>query len=528
MSSKKIFPGDSTNGSSGPPDYVTFKPCAHIQQVLASQARDTVLRNYSLGLKVSLLSSNKEVSYKNLENGTIVDHKKILKLRSKLLKCKSCSNNCGLLFMCLQCSNIGCFKRNHAFNHAKSAGHVFGIESNNGHLYCFRCGDYVSDPKLEEVRIAHINNSNNNVQGLQVYPIETDKKKKALILSDSRAPSLRASRGLRGFVNMGSTCFMSVILQTLIHNPFIRDYYLSGKHLGCDKEPLSCIPCCIDDIFAAFYTMDENKGFGPTALLTAAWKVKRSLAGYTEQDAHEFWQFLLDEMHKADILLLENKTEQNNQKKIENDCPCITHRTFSGELQSSITCSKCRKVTTTIDPMLDLSLEILQQNRKVAGKSLPPIRQMNLLDCLKRFTTPEKLDVLYNCSTCGHKTMVYKQLKIKKLPPVLGIQLKRFEHLSTSAKIETHVTFPLMLNMYDYILHDHDHLDKIETDLTYELFALVCHIGSVNTGHYVCLVKNRDGNWFKFDDSKVTLVSIDEVTSTKAYLLYYIIHDLSS
>ncbi len=32
-----------------------------------------------------------------------------------------------------------------------------------------------------------------------------------------------------------------------------------------------------------------------------------------------------------------------------------------------------------------------------------------------------------------------------------------------------------------------------EDGLIYELFAVICHIGSVNTGHYICMVKSREG-----------------------------------
>jgi ubiquitin carboxyl-terminal hydrolase 22/27/51 len=36
--------------------------------------------------------------------------------------------------------------------------------------------------------------------------------------------------GLRGLINLGNTCFMSCIVQTLVHTPLLRDYFLSGKY----------------------------------------------------------------------------------------------------------------------------------------------------------------------------------------------------------------------------------------------------------------------------------------------------------
>ena len=45
--------------------------------------------------------------------------------------------------------------------------------------------------------------------------------------------------GLRGLINLGNTCFMSCIVQTLVHTPLLRDYFLSGKFsLYCLKVRL--------------------------------------------------------------------------------------------------------------------------------------------------------------------------------------------------------------------------------------------------------------------------------------------------
>ncbi len=56
----------------------------------------------------------------------------------------------------------------------------------------------------------------------------------------------------------------------------------------------------------------------------------------------------------------------------------------------------------------------------------------------------------------------------------------------------------------------------VKDSCVYNLFAVVCHHGHINTGHYTCFTQSRQGEWFKFDDSKVSVASKLEVLSSDA------------
>lgn len=383
---------------------------------------------------------------------------------------------------------------------------------------------------LEEIRYNALKEAGllDRVLGLPYVPLENNKEDIQLMQISTRIPSFKDKLGLRGFVNLGSTCFMSSVLQTILHNPFIRHYYLNGGHSqsNCPKSHTECMSCCLNLIFQDFYTNPTLSAYGLTSFVEAAWKVKRSLAGYSEQDAHEFWQFLVQQIHKSDTAsntpVADKRGSPNTTENVDDNgdnstrCDCIIHRTFSGTLQSTLSCTACGSSRTIEDPMLDISLEIQDKigDEKISLKDLH--------SCLKKYTRIEELDVLYECSQCQKRTKVTKSLRLLRLPPVLSIQLKRFEHIGISSKIDYHINVPPVLDVKNYI--SNLFRDQITT---YELFGIVCHIGNVNTGHYIAYVKIRNEIWLKFDDAIVTRVPESVVKQANGYMLLYCARDFS-
>ena len=55
----------------------------------------------------------------------------------------------------------------------------------------------------------------------------------------------------------------------------------------------------------------------------------------------------------------------------------------------------------------------------------------------------------------------------------------------------------------------------------YDLFAVSQHFGSTGGGHYTAVCKNYDGNWYSYDDSKVSSSSEKEICTNAAYILFY-------
>lgn len=235
----------------------------------------------------------------------------------------------------------------------------------------------------------------------------------------------RAS-GIRGIYNMGATCYMNVILQSFVHNPLLRNFYLGDGHQSGECSYKNCMSCAMDDMFQDFYAQETTTGYSASNILASFWLSKRKayeeLASNKEQDAHEFFQFLTEELHEINGGGRPAESDENSTKasKPENDpgCKCIVHQTFYGKLQSTITCQSCGDVNTSVESFLDLSLGLEGLSKKKSLKALA----LSLQGCLdEEYCRPERCE--YTCNQCGTQE-AKKQLSIKSLPNVLCIQLK--------------------------------------------------------------------------------------------------------
>ena len=75
----------------------------------------------------------------------------------------------------------------------------------------------------------------------------------------------------------------------------------------------------------------------PFKLLHLVWTHARHLAGYEQQDAHEFFIAALDVLHK-------HSGGQTPTITNPEHCGCIVDQAFRGRLQSDVTCQNCQYV----------------------------------------------------------------------------------------------------------------------------------------------------------------------------------------
>lgn len=342
-----------------------------------------------------------------------------------------------------------------------------------------------------------------------------------------------------GLVNFGNTCYCNSVLQALFFCRPFRERVLAYKPLSKRKESLLT---CLADLFGNIASQKKKVGvLAPKKFVARLRKENELFDNYMQQDAHEFLNYLLNTI--ADLLQGERAKEKEKDKHSSTSSvsskssissagmingvstnqngkpePTWVHDIFEGILTNETRCLCCETVSSKDESFLDLSVDV-EQNTSITH-------------CLKGFSSTETLcsEHKYFCETCCSKQEAQKRMKVKKLPKILALHLKRFkymEQLQRYAKLSYRVVFPFELRLFN--TSD----DAINHEKLYDLVAVVIHCGSgPNRGHYITIVKSH-GLWLLFDDDiveKIEAQAIEEFygltseiqkSSESGYILFY-------
>ena len=355
------------------------------------------------------------------------------------------------------------------------------------------------------------------------------------------------------------------------------------------------------------------------------------MSGKGQQDAQEWFMCIVDRLHEGVATYIpstENLSHSTNTANgiptIDKQCVCFFHKVFYGRYNSQITCDTCHTVSSREDEFSSISLDFKKQVKKrkklakeaaakeaaakeaaADGKeegsdaaapatAVPTSKKAKeaaaaaaaaaaqakdlritvptLGDMLRAFTNPEPLSPeQYNCTNCNARRSAQKQTRIRKLPAILCVHVKRFgmKQLGTGnfvpEKYEGKMDFSLTLDMAPYTTrpplrngeaktvnnvnsinsattkgnnkndvkkeqqsqnHQHQHQIDDPGRFVYDLDCVVVHQGEhAQNGHYFAFCR-QDGKWFRFDDEIVSATTTEDVMRQEAYLLFYSLRKL--
>lgn len=329
-----------------------------------------------------------------------------------------------------------------------------------------------------------------------------------------------------GLVNFGNTCYCNSVLQALYFCRGFREKVLQYKQQQKNQKKESLLTC-LADLFYTIATQKKKVGtIAPKKFITRLRKENELFDNYMQQDAHEFLNYLLNTV--ADLLQAEKKAasvkgsvtqgQDNTNAQITKPDPTWVHDIFQGTLTNETRCLNCETVSSKDEDFLDLSVDV-EQNTSITS-------------CLRGFSNTETLcaEHKYYCEVCCSKQEAQKRMRVKKLPQILALHLKRFkymEHLNRYIKVSYRVVFPLELRLFN--TSD----DAFNPERLYDLVAVVVHCGSgPNRGHYISIVKSH-GFWLLFDDDIVDKIDASQIeefyglpsdmqkNSESGYILFY-------
>lgn len=303
-----------------------------------------------------------------------------------------------------------------------------------------------------------------------------------------------------GLTNCGNSCYANAVLQCLAYTRPLTSYLFQGFHSKRCQKKGWCFTCEFEYLIQK--AKEGNSPLSPIGILSKIHKIGSHLGHGREEDAHEFLRCAVDTMQSICL------KEAGVSSPLAEETTLVGY-TFGGYLRSKIKCLRCLGKSERYERMMDLTVEI---DGDIG----------TLEEALGQFTAPEILDKdnKYNCSRCKTYEKARKKLTVLEAPNILTIVLKRFQS-GNFEKLNKSVQFPEVLNMAPYMSGTKD------KSPLYSLYAVVVHLDIMNaafSGHYVCYVKNIQGEWFRTDDSRVEPVELSRVLSERAYMLLYARH----
>ncbi|MCJ1306595.1 Ubiquitin carboxyl-terminal hydrolase 46, partial [Agyrium rufum] len=316
--------------------------------------------------------------------------------------------------------------------------------------------------------------------------------------------------------------------QAVLKGPVLSMNYDNGMAYGMSESLFTSLK----DIFEAVLASQSRIGVvSPAKFLEILRRENEMFRSSMHQDAHEFLNLLLNEVvsnveTEARKIEADKPSESMMDKVLGGIVPNMSnsrtpnstgwvHELFEGTLTSETKCLTCENVSQRDEPFLDLSVDLEQHS--------------SVTSCLRKFSEEEMLCERnkFHCDMCGGLQEAEKRMKVKRLPKILALHLKRFkytEDLQRLQKLFHRVVYPYHLRLFNTTD------DAEDPDRLYELYAVVVHIGGgPYHGHYVAIIKTEDRGWLLFDDEMVEPVDKDYVKNffgerpglACAYVLFY-------
>lgn len=288
----------------------------------------------------------------------------------------------------------------------------------------------------------------------------------------------KANTSYVGLNNQGATCYLNSLLQSYYTTRVFRDLVcqIPTDTLGDKSANNKAVALALQRIFYHLQLSKEPVG---TLELTKSFGWDSSDA-FTQHDVQELNRVLMD---RLELAMKGTKIE----KKL-NDV-------FVGKMKSYIKCVNVPYESSREEEFWDIQLNV--KGFKNLQESFENYIEVEMLDGENKYQAGE----LYGYQDAK------KGVVFESFPPVLHLQLKRFEYdfmEDDLVKIDDLYEFPDKIDLSPY-LDDDLPPDVKNENWNYKLHGVLVHQGSISNGHYYAMIKPEaeSSTWLRFDDDKV-------------------------
>ena len=312
---------------------------------------------------------------------------------------------------------------------------------------------------------------------------------------------------MKGIKNIGNTCYINSILQSLSYNIHLINYL--NKYIiniESDKNEHLCIE--LYKIIKELNRKNDITSIIPKTFLKLLEKLWKQPIDQ-QQDSCDVLQYILDisisYFNNTNFTFnitndnLINLSIQNKISIYKNQLSDFNN-IFYGQKLYIIKCNNCNHINYLFEVFNILNISIENCNNTT------------IIQCLDNYFNPFIAEN-YICDKCQSINVIH-QYFIFEAPKTLTISLKRFNNNLTKLNYNINNLQFISINKYLYNNYN-NHLYT-----TFSLYSIINHYGEYNGGHYISLINNNN-NWFSIDDDNINKVIDDNIITNNNYILFY-------
>jgi len=356
--------------------------------------------------------------------------------KAVLAQCSACELKENL-WLCLQCGNLGCGRKQfgggggngHGLVHFDSTQHPVAVKlgsitpEGDADAYCYLCNDERQDPKVAE-HLAHF--------GVDI--LAREKTEKSLVemqlahnltwqfsmtTDDGKEMIPLFGPGFTGIRNLGNSCYLASTLQCLFSTQAFFQRYFLQEDPPAVADPAQDLETQMrkmaDGLLSGRYSQPTDrqegdqvqkvqKGLSPSMFKSLVGKGHEEFSTMRQQDANEFCLHLF-------------KLISRSPQAVDPTAP------FRFRMEERLQCLGCRRVKYQTQELDNLSIPVPAMQKDI-GEGHVVYEPVTLEQCLESFTSDEI--ITFTCPSCHTSQNATKSILFKSFPDLLMINARRF------------------------------------------------------------------------------------------------------